>query len=275
MTKVGQRLHENCQILYRYQILLKSIDTLSITVLIHFVKRYLYRHIDTFQKYRLKVCVQSSFQIIRIRIRSKRINKISNSTLRDHKTCCFHGHHCGRCCQSYNIPLYHGARFCANSERRMDDCQETQKRLWCKRYELENYFWFGVSFDHTLIRADDVTVLILSERETINTLTYLLVVIMAFFGPNAEIMGNIKLSIWQFQQPILDITSYATNVIVLLGVELFSLVINGILLWKTCGINILGSLRVLQQKYWLLFAITEAYILLEVSSKFHYFSILF
>ena len=107
----------------------------------------------------------------------------------------------------------------------------------------------------------------LSERESINTVTYLLVVIMAYFGPNAEIMGNIRLSIWQFQQPILDITSYVINVIVLLGVELFSLVINGIMLWMFCGINILRSLRVMQQKYWLLFAVTEAYIVMEVSLK--------
>ena len=41
--------------------------------------------------------------------------------------------------------------------------------------------------------SDDVMELVLGERESINHLSYLLLIIMAFFGPNADLLGNIKL----------------------------------------------------------------------------------
>ena len=106
--------------------------------------------------------------------------------------------------------------------------------------------------------------LLLAERKSINTLTYLLLILMAYFGPNAEIMGNIKLSIWQFQRPILDINAYVFKVSLLMLVDLFSLVINGILLWTKCGVNVFKKYKILQKDYWLLFAVAEAYILMEV-----------
>ena len=108
--------------------------------------------------------------------------------------------------------------------------------------------------------------LVLGERKSINTLTYMLLIIMAYFGPNAEIMGNIKLSIWQFQRPILDIDSYIFRVSVLMGVDLLSLVINGILLWKLCGTSIFKAFKKLQQSYWIFFAVAESYILMEVNT---------
>ena len=115
-----------------------------------------------------------------------------------------------------------------------------------------------------LVISDDVMKLILSERKSIDTLTYLILVIMAFYGPNAEIIGNIKAQIWQFQRPIADIEAYATNVIILLAVDLSSLLINGILLWHFCKINVLKSLVKLQKQLWVLFAFAEAFIQIEV-----------
>ena len=90
-------------------------------------------------------------------------------------------------------------------------------------------------------------------------------IMMAYFGPNAKILGNIKLEIWQFDRPITDIEAYTSKVSILMGVDLFSLVVNGILLWTFCRINVLKVLKKLQQKYWQFFAIAEGYILMEVS----------
>ena len=87
---------------------------------------------------------------------------------------------------------------------------------------------------------------------------------MAFFRPNASLLGNIKLSIWHFQKPITDIEAFAWKVSLLMIVDFLSFFINGILLWWFCCINLLKVLKQLQVDFWKTFAITEAYTLMEV-----------
>ena len=113
--------------------------------------------------------------------------------------------------------------------------------------------------------------LVLGERKSINTLSYLLLIIMAFFGPNAELLGNIKLQIWQFQRPILDIDAYILRVSLLMIVDLLSLAINGILIWKICQVSIFKVFKKLQKSFWYLFAIAEAYVIIEVRKDILYF----
>ena len=120
--------------------------------------------------------------------------------------------------------------------------------------------------------SDDVMGLVLGERKSINTLSYLLLIIMAFFGPNAELLGNIKLQIWQFQRPILDIDAYILRVSLLMLADLLSLAINGILIWKICQVSIFKVFKKLQKSFWYLFAIAEAYVILEVSKQYISFS---
>ena len=112
--------------------------------------------------------------------------------------------------------------------------------------------------------------LVLLERKSINTFTYVMLIVMAYFGPNAEILGNVKLKIWQFQRPILDISACVQKVSLLMAVDLLTLVINGILIWKICCINIFQTLKRLQKEYWIYFAVAEAYVLMEVKSRFRY-----
>ena len=106
--------------------------------------------------------------------------------------------------------------------------------------------------------------LVLLERKSINTFTYVMLIVMAYFGPNAEILGNVKLEIWQFQRPIPDISACIQKVSLLMAVDLLTLVINGLLIWKICCINILHILKKLQKEYWMYFAVAEAYVLMEV-----------
>ena len=106
--------------------------------------------------------------------------------------------------------------------------------------------------------------LVLLERKSINTFTYVMLIIMAYFGPNAEILGNVKLKIWQFQRPIPDIYACILKVSLLMAVDLLTLVINGLLIWKICCINIFHILKNLQKEYWMYFAVAEAYVLMEV-----------
>ena len=95
-------------------------------------------------------------------------------------------------------------------------------------------------------------------------MTYIFIILMSYFGPNSELLGNIKMEIWQFQKPITDIDAYVQNVSLLLTVDVLSFVINGILLRVFCKVNLVKVLKELQQEFWLAFMLAEAYILMEV-----------
>ena len=106
--------------------------------------------------------------------------------------------------------------------------------------------------------------LVLGERKSIIPVTYILIVLMAYYGPNANILGNIQLTIWHYQSPIVEIEDLVYNVGLLFLVDLSSFVVNGILLRYFCGINLMKTLKTLQQEFWLPFAIAEAKLLMEV-----------
>ena len=107
-------------------------------------------------------------------------------------------------------------------------------------------------------------------------MTYILLNIMAFFGPNGEILGNIRLTIWHYQA-ITDIGAFTQTIGTLLCVDFLSFLINGILLWTFCKINIVTELKNLQKQFWFYMACMEAVVFLEVlilskalASQFHY-----
>ena len=85
--------------------------------------------------------------------------------------------------------------------------------------------------------------LVLSERTSVNTLTYMALVAIAYFGPNAQLMGNIQLAIWQFQRPLTDIEAYLFKVSLLMVVDIFSLIFNGVLLWQGVSIHYITSIH--------------------------------
>ena len=70
-------------------------------------------------------------------------------------------------------------------------------------------------------------------------MTYIVLIMIAYFGPNAQHLGNIQLEIWHFEKSIKDIYLYAKKVSLLLAVDFLSFIINGILLAYFSGINLL------------------------------------
>lgn len=108
----------------------------------------------------------------------------------------------------------------------------------------------------------------MTERiESVIPFTYLLTFLMAYYGPNAEILGNIKLTIWQYQS-VADIEDYIKNLLKLLVIDFSSFATNGILLWITCKINVFKVLKKVQAQFWLIMTIQEAFLFFEV--KFNY-----
>ena len=106
--------------------------------------------------------------------------------------------------------------------------------------------------------------LILTERiETIVPLTYMICFAIAYYGPNAEILGNVKLDLWHFK-PVLDFGNYTRSVFILFIVDVMSLVMNGIILRTTCNINIFKILKNIQREFWLIMAAGQALALASV-----------
>ena len=114
--------------------------------------------------------------------------------------------------------------------------------------------------------------IVLTERtETMIPLLYLTLTLMAFYGPNAEILGNIKLNIWHHQSQIFDIETFVWNLLILFFVDILSFVANGLLVWKYCNVNVLAVLLKIQKSFWFFMANCEALLLMLVSMKCHNF----
>ena len=86
---------------------------------------------------------------------------------------------------------------------------------------------------------------------------------MAYNGPNGELIGNVKLTIWHYQA-VLDINKFLEKVFLLFVIDFFGAVVNGFLLWTTCQINCLKILKNMQKEFWHIMGLQEATLLLSV-----------
>ena len=114
--------------------------------------------------------------------------------------------------------------------------------------------------------SEDAQGLVAAERiETIIPLTYMVIILMAYYGPNAELMGTIKLIIWHYKGAIGEnIEDFVTSISLFFVIDFLSFVINGIILGIFCKINVLKVLQKHQSKYWVYMMIVEAYCFVEV-----------
>lgn len=108
--------------------------------------------------------------------------------------------------------------------------------------------------------------LVLTERiEVVIPVVYMIALLMAYNGPNAEILGSIQLKIWHYQTIIDDIGAALFNVGLLLVADLVSFMGTTFLMWKYCDTNVFDVLLKLQKKFWIQMAIAEGLLMIEVS----------
>ena len=103
--------------------------------------------------------------------------------------------------------------------------------------------------------------------------TYALIFIMAYYGPNAEIIGNVKFTQWHFNA-ITDLEEYLSKIALYFIVDLSSAMISGVILWTTCKINIFKMIQKIQKDLWYFIAIYDTSKFFMVSntlppSKYH------
>ena len=88
-------------------------------------------------------------------------------------------------------------------------------------------------------REYQLSKLILTEMmEVIIPFTYIVTVVIAYYGPNAEILGNIGNDYWQYSS-IDNLRELILSVLLMAIVDFFSALIVGYWLWKVCSIDFL------------------------------------
>ena len=95
--------------------------------------------------------------------------------------------------------------------------------------------------------------------------TYIALIMMAYFGPNAKNLASIQLEVWHFEKSIEDIYLYVLKVVPLLAVDFFTFAVNGLVLAYFSEINLLKVMKTIQKEFWIVFAIAEGVYLMEVN----------
>ena len=121
-------------------------------------------------------------------------------------------------------------------------------------------------------RDSVLTKLILTEIiEILVPFSYLMTVLLAYYGPNAEILGNIRNGCWQFN-PIDDIGELVLSVTIMFLIDSCSAIIVGYLLLNVCSINFVEeTFKVIREK-WDAIAVIIANFLTYVSMIEHLIS---
>ena len=108
--------------------------------------------------------------------------------------------------------------------------------------------------------------LVIAEMiEFVVPIVYILTFITAYFGPNAEIIGNIGNSYWQYNA-VIDVGHTLQNLVIIFFIDLGSLIISAFILWTFGRINIYRAFSFYQKEYGLVFMINVTFIFYSVST---------
>ena len=114
-------------------------------------------------------------------------------------------------------------------------------------------------------KEDYLRRLILIEMlEVLVPITYVVTVLIAYYGPNADVLGNIRNDYWQYES-IDNVGSVVLAVLLMFAIDLCSAVLSGIALWKLCSINFLYKTSEVLTAYWEVIAVNLANYLNYVS----------
>ena len=111
-----------------------------------------------------------------------------------------------------------------------------------------------------------IQTLIINELvEAVMPVAYCVCILMAYYGPNADVLGNVKNSSWQYSA-IEDLSIAMEWIAILFFVDFGSTIISIALLCIFCQINIFKLYLQLQKNVWYILAIQQAYLVEEVST---------
>ena len=97
-------------------------------------------------------------------------------------------------------------------------------------------------------------------------LTYVIVVVVAYLGPNSKLFGNISNNYWTYT-PIDNLQETLENMMLLFLIDFSSTILSSIILWCSCKINLWKVFVVLHNEFGKAFCVSLGYIVLVVSQN--------
>ena len=87
--------------------------------------------------------------------------------------------------------------------------------------------------------------------EVLLPIAYSLSFLIAYYGPNAEVLGNVKNEYWQYENTKVEHAGkFVMSVFQMFFIDLLSAIIGGMLLWKFCTLNMLDVGCTMIRSYW-------------------------
>ena len=100
--------------------------------------------------------------------------------------------------------------------------------------------------------------LIINEMiEFMVPIAYIISFLTAFYGPNADIIGNISNDYWQYSE-VEDVGSAIRDIWIFFFFEFCCRVLSAIVLWKLCRINMYNAYIEIQKEFGLAFSVQMA-----------------
>ena len=99
--------------------------------------------------------------------------------------------------------------------------------------------------------------------EFMAALSFILVFSVAYFGPNANLFGNISNSYWNYVA-IEDIALTLGNMTLFFLVDFSSIIVSALILWYFCNINLMKVLMVFLEEFGIDFGLILSFGLIVV-----------
>ena len=112
---------------------------------------------------------------------------------------------------------------------------------------------------HKNKKRNAILKLVLAELcEGLAPLAYAISFSMAYYGPNAELLGNVKSDYWQYEA-VQDVSWTFLVMLGLFSMDIVCLTFNSSILWIFCRVNLFVEFCSLMQKYWYILAVKLVY----------------
>jgi hypothetical protein len=105
------------------------------------------------------------------------------------------------------------------------------------------------------LKSELLNLTIVEIIETLVPIAYISTILLAYYGPNANLLGTIGGGHWQ-NIKIENIRLVVVSTLALFFIDLSSAVIGGILLWKFCSIDFVREIYATMKCYWHLIALS-------------------
>ena len=119
-------------------------------------------------------------------------------------------------------------------------------------------------------KSKEITILALTEIiEVLVPMLYLLTFLLAYYGPNALILGGIKNSYWNFEA-VEDLEAVIKGIGLMFLFDIIFGIVAGSILWKFAKLNMIKEFSIALKKFWPIVTLRLAANTAKVIySKFH------